>query len=113
VRKPLLSREGANIELFLDGRAVAEEKGHYGAEGFIRQALAPLPNFSNQYPVLGSWLIDRTACGLSIPARTKIRSQATRRVSCRTRSCDAWRHCRASRESRHIPVPSATPSQRL
>jgi glutathionylspermidine synthase len=35
-------------------------------EDFIRQALAPLPNFSNQYPVLGSWLIDHTPCGLSI-----------------------------------------------
>ncbi|MDB5631728.1 MAG: hypothetical protein JWR49_583, partial [Tardiphaga sp.] len=25
-----------------------------------------LPNFSDQYPVLGSWLIGETACGLSI-----------------------------------------------
>ena len=66
VRKPLLSREGANVELFRDGRAFAEEKGPYGAEGFVRQALAPLPNFSDQYPVLGSWLIDHTPCGLSI-----------------------------------------------
>jgi len=29
-------------------------------------AFAPLPNFSNQYEVLGSWLIDDTPCGLSI-----------------------------------------------
>ena len=35
-------------------------------EGFIRQAFAPLPNFSNQYPVIGSWLIDHAPCGLSI-----------------------------------------------
>jgi glutathionylspermidine synthase len=66
VRKPLLSREGANIALVREGITVAEQKGPYGAEGFIRQALAPLPNFSNQYPVLGSWLIDHTPCGLSI-----------------------------------------------
>jgi glutathionylspermidine synthase len=66
VRKPLLSREGANIALIRDGRTVAEQKGPYGAEGFIRQALAPLPAFSHQYPVLGSWLIDHTPCGLSI-----------------------------------------------
>ena len=38
----------------------------YGAEGYIRQALAPLPNFSGQYPVLGSWLVDHVPCGLSI-----------------------------------------------
>jgi glutathionylspermidine synthase len=65
-RKPLYSREGANIALVRDGVTVAEQQGPYGAEGFIRQALAPLPDFSNQYPVVGSWLIDHTPCGLSI-----------------------------------------------
>jgi glutathionylspermidine synthase len=66
VRKPIFSREGANVTLIRHGDVVAAEGGPYGAEGFIRQALAPLPNFSGQYPVLGSWLVDHTACGLSI-----------------------------------------------
>jgi glutathionylspermidine synthase len=66
VRKPLYSREGANIALISEGVTLAEQEGPYGAEGFVRQALAPLPNFSGQYPVLGSWLIDHTPCGLSI-----------------------------------------------
>ena len=66
VRKPLYSREGANVALVSGGVTVVEQEGPYGAEGFIRQALAPLPNFSGQYPVLGSWLIDHTPCGLSI-----------------------------------------------
>lgn len=66
VRKPLLSREGANVELIREGVMLAEQKGPYGAEGFIRQALAPLPDFSNQYPLLGSWLVDHVPCGLSI-----------------------------------------------
>jgi glutathionylspermidine synthase len=66
VRKPLYSREGANIALIHEGVTLVQQQGPYGAEGFIRQALAPLPNFSNQYPVLGSWLIDHTPCGLSI-----------------------------------------------
>ena len=66
VRKPLYSREGANVALISDGVTVVEQQGPYGAEGFVRQALAPLPNFSQQYPVLGSWLIDHTPCGLSI-----------------------------------------------
>jgi glutathionylspermidine synthase len=61
-----ISREGANIALVREGVTVAAQQGPYGAEGLIRQALAPLPNFSNQYPVLGSWLIDHTPCGLSI-----------------------------------------------
>ena len=48
------------------GITLVAEEGPYGAEGFIRQALAPLPNFSGQYAVLGSWLVDHTPCGLSI-----------------------------------------------
>jgi glutathionylspermidine synthase len=66
VRKPLYSREGANVALVSAGVTLVEQEGPYGAEGFIRQAIAPLPNFSGQYPVLGSWLIDHTPCGLSI-----------------------------------------------
>src|SRR6266576_97303 len=66
VRKPIYSREGANIALISEGVTVLEQKGPYGAEGFIRQAFASLPNFAGQYPVLGSWLIDHTPCGLSI-----------------------------------------------
>lgn len=66
VRKPLYSREGANVTLISGGSAIDEQPGPYGAEGFIHQMMAPLPNFSDQYPVVGSWLIDRTPCGLSI-----------------------------------------------
>jgi len=66
VRKPLYSREGANVTLINEGVALVEQQGPYGAEGFVRQAFAPLPNFSGQYPVLGSWLIDHVPCGLSI-----------------------------------------------
>ena len=66
VRKPLYSREGANVALVSGGVTLAQQQGPYGAEGFVRQAFASLPNFSNQYPVLGSWLVDHTPCGLSI-----------------------------------------------
>jgi len=34
--------------------------------GFVRQAFASLAHFDGQYPVLGSWLVDHTPCGLSI-----------------------------------------------
>jgi glutathionylspermidine synthase len=66
VRKPLYSREGANVTLVSGGSTLLQQEGPYGAEGFVRQAFAPLPNFSDQYPVLGSWLVDHTPCGLSI-----------------------------------------------
>jgi glutathionylspermidine synthase len=66
VRKPLYSREGANVTIVSGSEALEALPGPYGAEGFIRQALMPLPEFSGQYPVLGSWLVGDTACGLSI-----------------------------------------------
>jgi glutathionylspermidine synthase len=73
VRKPLFSREGANVALISGGATLVEQEGPYGAEGFIRQALAPLPNFSGQYAVLGSWLVDHTPCGLSIREDAPVR----------------------------------------
>ena len=66
VRKPLYSREGANVTIVSRGETLEEQPGPYGAEGHIRQALAPLPNFSGQYPVLGSWIVGGVPCGLSI-----------------------------------------------
>jgi glutathionylspermidine synthase len=66
VRKPLYSREGANVALVSGGTTLVEQQGPYGAEGFIRQAMTTLPTFSDQYAVIGSWLVDHTPCGLSI-----------------------------------------------
>jgi glutathionylspermidine synthase len=66
VRKPLYSREGANVTLVSGGVPFASHEGHYGSEGFVRQALAPLRDFNGQYPVIGSWLVDHTPCGLSV-----------------------------------------------
>jgi glutathionylspermidine synthase len=66
VRKPLYSREGANVSLVANGVAVRAQEGPYGAEGFVRQALAPLPDFGGVYPVIGSWLVAGEPCGLSI-----------------------------------------------
>lgn len=65
-RKPLYSREGANIELLTQGKPLDRDAGPYGAEGFIRQALAPLPQFDGNYVVLGSWIAAGKACGLSL-----------------------------------------------
>ena len=66
VRKPLYSREGANVVLVSEAVPFAEREGPYGAEGFVRQDFAPVRKFSEQFAVLGSWLVDHTPCGLSI-----------------------------------------------
>jgi glutathionylspermidine synthase len=66
VRKPLCSREGANVELVVSGEVVDADSGPYGAEGYIRQAISPLPSYDGNHAVLGSWLVAGKPCGLSI-----------------------------------------------
>ena len=65
-RKPLFSREGANVDLIVDGKPVDQDAGPYGAEGFIRQAVAPLPEFYGNFTVLGSWFAAAKPCGLNV-----------------------------------------------
>lgn len=66
VRKPLFSREGANVEIFQDGERTISVDGDYGAEGHIVQALHPLPDFGDNYPMIGSWLVASQPCGMCI-----------------------------------------------
>ena len=40
--------------------------GSYGAEGFIFQDMFTLPNFSDHYPVIGSWIIGQEPAGIGI-----------------------------------------------
>ena len=65
-RKPLLSREGANVSLVLFGETVAETRGDYGDEGFVYQALAPLPTFDGSSAVIGSWVVAGEPAGVGI-----------------------------------------------
>jgi glutathionylspermidine synthase len=60
VRKPLLSREGANVKLHRANVDV-ETAGDYGEEGYVYQRLGPLREFGGWYPVLGSWTIGHEA----------------------------------------------------
>jgi glutathionylspermidine synthase len=66
VRKPLLSREGANIQIVKDGSVAAHTGGEYGSEGFVCQACFEVPAFEGQIPVLGSWVIGQEPAGLGI-----------------------------------------------
>jgi glutathionylspermidine synthase len=66
VRKPLFSREGANVELVEEsGTRTALDEG-YGAEGFIRQAYAPPPTFDGRHPVIGAWIVGDAAAGIGV-----------------------------------------------
>ena len=66
VRKPLFSREGANIQIIENGRETHSVDGPYGEEGTIIQAYHPLPVFDGNHTLVGSWLVDDQPCGLCL-----------------------------------------------
>ncbi len=66
VRKPLLSRRGANVEIVREGNVEVRKDGPYGGEGFVVQAFNPLPDFDGRYPLIGCWMVAGGAAGLGI-----------------------------------------------
>jgi glutathionylspermidine synthase len=69
VKKPLLSREGANIELSTKAGFLHTD-GDYGEEGFVYQAYQPIPNYrvngEDNYMVVGSWIVGDEAAGIGM-----------------------------------------------
>ncbi len=65
-KKPVYSREGANIALHRNNIPIEANKGDYGKEGFIYQQLFDLPGFDGNYPVIGSWVIGQEPAGIGI-----------------------------------------------
>jgi len=65
VKKPLYSREGANVSITSGGKTL-EAPGEYGEEGFIWQAYHELPRFDGNYTVIGSWIVGEEPAGIGI-----------------------------------------------
>ena len=65
VKKPIYSREGANVSINAGG-VTTEAPGTYGAEGFIWQAYHELPRFGANYTVIGSWIVGEEPAGIGI-----------------------------------------------
>jgi glutathionylspermidine synthase len=79
IRKPIFGREGASMEVIMDGVTVIKTPGYYGAEGFIVQEYCPPPCFVAKgknskdvttevplYPTVGIWYIDGEPTGMGI-----------------------------------------------
>jgi glutathionylspermidine synthase len=66
VRKPLYSREGSNVSIMVGGAQIDQDEGPYGAEGFVRQGVATLPQFDGNYAAIGSWIVAGRPCALSV-----------------------------------------------
>ncbi len=66
VRKPLHSREGANVQLIAPDGTHASQAGPYADGGFIRQRYHALPQFDEWRAVVGAWIIADTPAGLGM-----------------------------------------------
>lgn len=72
VRKPLFSREGANIQLVDREGQRLEVDGPYGDGRFIRQEFSPLPKFYDEdrgqdvYALVGSWVVGDCSAGIGM-----------------------------------------------
>jgi glutathionylspermidine synthase len=66
VRKPLYSREGANISVVSGGETSLSTKGPYGEEGYVVQEAALIPRFDGNYAVIGSWVIASDPAGICV-----------------------------------------------
>lgn len=74
VKKPIFSREGANISFVKSGTEQKMSEGPYGNEGFIYQAKHLLPRFADtdaqknslHHTLIGSWLVNDRAAGISL-----------------------------------------------
>ena len=66
VKKPILSREGANVTVVTGGQTLLESDGAYADWPCIYQEWSPLPNFDGNFAVIGSWVVGDTACGIGI-----------------------------------------------
>lgn len=67
VRKPILSREGASVTIFEQGRIVEQSKNtDYAQHPRIVQAYAPLPVFDGFRPVIGAWIVGQACAGIGL-----------------------------------------------
>ena len=65
MKKPIYSREGANVTIKTAAGEIAVP-GEYGAEGFVYQAYHALPGFAGSYTAVGSWIIGDEPAGMGI-----------------------------------------------
>ena len=66
VRKPLLSRQGENIEIIHNGETKHHSDGPYGKDGCIVQGFQSLPEYDGYFPLVGCWLVASKAVALCI-----------------------------------------------
>ena len=79
VRKPLFSREGANVDVVTAAGEHFGTPGPYGNGPAIVQAYHPLPSFDGNYPLVGSWIVADRASGVGMREDATLITQDTSR----------------------------------
>lgn len=79
VRKPLFSREGANVDVVTVAGEQFGTPGPYGEGPAIVQAYHPLPAFDGNYPLVGSWIVADRASGVGMREDATLITQDTSR----------------------------------
>lgn len=79
VRKPLFSREGANVDVATATGERFGTPGPYGDGPAIVQAYHPLPSFAGHYPLVGSWIVADRASGIGMREDATLITQDTSR----------------------------------
>ena len=66
VKKPIFGREGANIQIFEQGKLFLKTDGDYDGP-WVYQEICPLPRFDQRYfACIGSWIVNGWSCGIGI-----------------------------------------------
>lgn len=66
VRKPLCSREGANVEITTEAGEQVAAAGPYADFPYVRQAFHALPRFAGHYALVGSWMVADLPAGIGM-----------------------------------------------
>lgn len=66
VQKPILGREGANVQFFERGQLLLKTDGPYDGPS-VYQDICSLPRFDRKhFACIGSWMVNGWACGIGI-----------------------------------------------
>lgn len=79
VRKPARGREGANVTILDDDFVVAQTGGTYDDGQWIYQEFQPPGRFEGNTAVIGSWLVNGSACGIGVREDDSLVTQNTSR----------------------------------
>lgn len=66
VQKPIFGREGANVQVFTQGKLLFQTDGPYDGPS-VYQEVWPLPRLDGRhFACIGSWIVNGWACGIGI-----------------------------------------------